>query len=226
MYNNNDDVSLHSSTKLCKQFTSYNFHPSLLILPAQCSWKAAVKWNNVNNNIPQQTIFFSLLVLLMFGRFGLAAEKMYEQPRQPTFVCYYSILILFFLDSWILSHPARFTSRRPTSLSVLFFHSLFFFFFHGSHDMEWRKLYCYLFSTVSHIHSLSAGGGEFSGVRDERRKIVGSVVSEWTREPSRAQNEWEYKSVRWTHFCVLSCTQYYLYRAIEQKATTTSIVAS
>lgn len=33
-----------------------------------CSWKAAVKWNNVNNNIPQQTIFFFPSLLLNTAR--------------------------------------------------------------------------------------------------------------------------------------------------------------
>lgn len=204
MYNNNDDVSLHNSTKLCKQFTSYNFHPSPPP-PEQCSWKAAVKWNNVNNNIPQQTIFFSLLFCWCSGASVLAAEKIrafshHISPffHQPTFVCYYSILILFFSTLEYFPFHCCDSPHAASLRSRFFFFIAFFFFFHGSHDMEWRKLYCYLFSTVSHIHSSRV---ERSGMRRAlrqrgmRRKICG-VGCQWMNKRSRAEHktsEWEYK---------------------------------
>lgn len=206
--------------KLCKQFTSYNFPHTIVSLEQQrlpahytvlCSWKAAVKWNNVNNNIPQQTIFFfpslplNTARALRFQHRGkyTSEKKFILSLHMLLFVCYYSILILFF------------NSRMPHTLTLrLNLSTQYFFFFHSHslrcHDMEWRKLYCYLFSRVSHIHSQSKKKeGNLSRESEKSENGMRSFVS-----VSEQENEADIKvwGEGWkTHFCVLSSTQYYLY---------------
>lgn len=120
--------------KLCKQFTSYNFPHTIVSLEQQrlpahytvlCSWKAAVKWNNVNNNIPQQTIFFfpslplNTARALRFQHRGkyTSEKKFILSLHMLLFVCYYSILILFF------------NSRMPHTLTLRLNLSTQYFFF-------------------------------------------------------------------------------------------------
>lgn len=176
------------STKLCKQFTSYNFPP-----PAQCSWKAAVKWNNVNNNIPQQTIFFSLLfsVLLMFGRFGFSSRENVRASSSHSCVLLFHSHT-FFLDSWIHLIPLR-PARRPHFALGSFFIA-FFLLLSLCHAMTWSgENYIATYFPQFPTFIRQSGRGVWGTMRRGR-----AVVSEWTREPSEHKtSEWKYKSVRW-----------------------------
>lgn len=193
--------------------------PSLLLSSSahspttQCFAHEKQQWNGIMWIITfpnKQYSFFPhcYCYWILLGRFGFSIEenirarkKIHLTPHIFLFVCYYSILILFFLtlECLILWHYAS------TSHSVHFFfhsHSL------RCHDMEWRKLYCYLFSRVSHIHSQKKKKREW---RESERSENGmrSFVSVNEQENEADIKVW---GEGWkTHFCVLSSTQYYLY---------------
>lgn len=132
MYNNKQRRCL--TPRLPSEQSSVNsLLPTIFLKPSTlfthytvlCSWKAAVKWNNVNNNIPQQTIFFfpSLLLntarALRFqhrGKYTSEKKKSKHSLHIFLFVCYYSILILFFNSRM----PHTLTLPQPLSVFFLF----------------------------------------------------------------------------------------------------------
>ncbi len=126
MYNNNDDVSLHSSTKLCKQFTSYNFPPIPLCVKRQ-------QWNGIMWIITFSNKQYSFLCRSVYcwcsGASVLAAGKMFlshTNSQSPAFVCYYSILILFFSRLLnIVSHHFSASCRPHFAFGSFFFIAFF-----------------------------------------------------------------------------------------------------
>jgi hypothetical protein len=142
-----------------------------------------VKWNNVKNKTfpNKQYSFSSSHFSLLFSSYNFfcavdvralrfqhrvkyTSEKKILSPHHtttphspPFTLCVIIPFSYFFSTLEILTPTSSCHNLAFLSLSL----TLFLFF--STAAMEWRKLYCYLFSTVSHIHSLEMGGGAVEG---------------------------------------------------------------
>lgn len=223
MYNNKQRRCL--TPQLPSEQSSVNsLLPTIFLIPSfllsssacppttQCFAHEKQQWNGIMWIITfpnKQYSFFPHCHWILLGRFGFSIEENIRARKNSSshstcsFLCVIIPFSYFFLtlECLILWHCA---STSP--LSIFFFHS------HSlrCHDMEWRKLYCYLFSRVSHIHSQSKKKeGNLSRESEKSENGMRSFVS-----VSEQENEADIKvwGEGWkTHFCVLSSTQYYLY---------------
>lgn len=186
MYNNKQRRCL--TPRLPSEQSSVNsLLPTIFLKPSTlfthytvlCSWKAAVKWNNVNNNIPQQTIFFFPSLLLNTARalrFQHRGKYTSERKNPSThstfsFLCVIIPFSYFFLtlECLILWHCLNL--------------SRYFFFFIAIQII----LLLPIFQSFPHSFAKKKKAGEWEKWKWDEVVCVG----EWTRERSG------YKSVRW-----------------------------